>query len=211
MLSPNTCIIVNIKMIKLRKIFILLSFISFILTSCVIKKPCSYDRFGGGVSLGKPIRCEVDKVAESLVDKGIKKQNERILKGEPYEVAEVFPDSKFAGMNLHNLQQNSLMSGDKEALQVFRKISAGKKISKLKKSISEQSKEEGDTSKKWARILANSALILLLLGLVSLLLFSSESDFTGIALLLLFWLLALVLLLTALVLSIIGSGKRKNA
>jgi hypothetical protein len=50
----------------------------------------------------------------------------------------------------------------------------------------------------------------LLLGLVSLLLFSSESDVTGIALLVLFWLLALVMLLTALVLSLIGSSKRKK-
>ncbi|MBM3920846.1 MAG: hypothetical protein FJ347_06415 [Sphingomonadales bacterium] len=55
------------------------------------------------------------------------------------------------------------------------------------------------------------ALILLLLGLISLLLFSSESDFTGIALLLLFWLLAVVLLLTALVLGIIGRSKKKGS
>ena len=152
-----------------------------------------------------------EKVAERLVDKGIKKQNERILKGEPYEVAEVFPDSKFAGMNLHNLQQISLMVGDKEALQVFRKISTGINITKLKKSIQEQPKGKGDKSKKWARILANSALILLLLGLVSLLLFSSESDFTGIALLVLFWLLALVAFVVALVLIIIGKSKSRGA
>jgi hypothetical protein len=210
MLSPNTCIIVNIKMIKLRKLFILFSLFFSVLTSCGVRKPYPYDRFGGGISLGKTIRYEVDKVAENPQDNEIKNQNEPILNGEPHEVAEVFPDSKFAGMNLHILQQNSLMGGDKEALQVFRKISTGINITKLKKSISEQSKEEGDKSKKWARILANSALILLLLGLVSLLLFSSESDVTGIALLVLFWLLALVLLLTALVLSIIGSSKRKK-
>ena len=193
-----------------RGIFIL-TMLAFWMGSCGIKRTYRYDRFCGGISSGKPRLYKDEKVAERLVDKGIKKQNDRILKGEPYDVAEVFPDSKFAGMNLHNLQQNSLMGGDKEALQVFRKISTGINITKLKKAIQEQPKGKGDKSKKWARILANSALIFLLLGLVSLLLFSSESDVTGIALLLLFWLLALVLLLTALVLSIIGSGKRKNA
>ena len=179
--------------------------------SCGIKRNYRYDRFCGGISSGKPRLYKDEKVAESLVDKGIKKQNDRILKGEPYEVAEVFPDSKFAGMNLHNLQQNSLMSGDKKVLHVFGKISAGKKSSKLKKSIQEQPKGKGDKSKKWARILANSALIFLLLGLVSLLLFSSESDVTGIALLLLFWLLALVAFVVALVLIVIGKSKSQGA
>lgn len=198
-------------MIKLRRLFILLSFIFFILTSCVIKKPYPYDRFGGGISSGKPRLCKVDKVAESSIFEENKQQNKTFQSREIYGTAEVSSDSGISGKYWENLKSSNLMVVDKQALAVFRNFSTGKKITELKKLLLEQPKAEGDKSKKWARILANSALILLLLGLISLLLFSSESDFTGIALLLLFWLLAVVLLLTALVLGIIGRSKKKGS
>jgi hypothetical protein len=211
MLLPNICIIVNKKMIKLRKLFIFLSLFFYVLASCGVRKPYPCDRFGGGVNSGMLMRGEVDKVAESSIFEENKKQNKKFQSREIYGTAEVSIDSGISGKYWENLKSGNLIGVDKKVLMVLHNFSTGKNIAKLQKAIQEQPKGKGDKSKKWARILANSALILLLLGLVSLLLFSSESDFTGIALLVLFWLLALVAFVVALVLIIIGKSKSRGA
>lgn len=212
MLCSNGFIIANTKMIKIRRLFFALSLLCLVLASCGTKKTCHYDRFGGGINSGKQIVSIDNRVEISSLATKDKKQNQYFQSVETCAAAKEFAGSEPAGRCLQCLDKSRFMrEGFKVVLKANANINPGTNIAKLKKAVQDVFKDGGDKSKNWARILANFALLLLLLGVLSLILFTSESDFTGVGLLVLFWFLALVLLITALVLSITGQRKTKKS
>jgi D-aminopeptidase len=55
-------------MIKSSSLFILLTLFSWMLNSCGMKKTYPYDRFGGGISVDKPMHNSTKTIAEKIPD-----------------------------------------------------------------------------------------------------------------------------------------------